>query len=160
RLTLDANGNVTGVFNFEPLDGSLDGPYGDIVELIEGPNQKLYYIDIGFSDQNVGPSTYGISKIRSIDYVTGNLAPTAVASATPTQGPTPLTVNFSSNGSTDPEAQPLSYLWDFGDGNTSTQADPVYTYNHPGLYHARLAVSDGVSTTYSTQLDVSAGNPP
>ena len=26
RLTFDANGNVTGVFNFEPADGTLDGP--------------------------------------------------------------------------------------------------------------------------------------
>ena len=35
RLTFDANGNVNGVYNFEPLDGSVDGPYGDIVKLIE-----------------------------------------------------------------------------------------------------------------------------
>ena len=25
RLTFDANGNVSGVFNFEPIDGSVDG---------------------------------------------------------------------------------------------------------------------------------------
>ena len=31
RLTFDATGNVTAVRNFEPPDGSLDGPYGDIV---------------------------------------------------------------------------------------------------------------------------------
>ena len=37
RLTFDANGNVTGVFNFEPADGAVDGPYGDIVYLTEGP---------------------------------------------------------------------------------------------------------------------------
>ena len=37
RLTLDANGNVTGVFNFEPPDGTLDGPYGDIVDLQKDP---------------------------------------------------------------------------------------------------------------------------
>ena len=36
-LTFDANGNVSGVFNFEPPDGSTDGPYGDIVYLTEGP---------------------------------------------------------------------------------------------------------------------------
>ena len=50
RLTFDANGTVTGVFNFEPADGSADGPYGDIVYLTEGPEGALYYVDIGFSD--------------------------------------------------------------------------------------------------------------
>ena len=50
RLTFDASGNVSGVFNFEPLDGSVDGPYGDIVYLTEGPDGALYYVDIGYSD--------------------------------------------------------------------------------------------------------------
>jgi PKD repeat protein len=27
-----------------------------------------------------------------------------------------------------------SYLWDFGDGNTSTQPNPFHTYNQPGTY--------------------------
>src|SRR4029077_7196899 len=61
RLTFDANGTVTGVFNFEPLDGSLDGPYGDIVQLVEGPDGALYYVDLGYSDTT---SESGISKIR------------------------------------------------------------------------------------------------
>ena len=50
RLTFDSNGNVNGVFNFEPLDGSVDGPYGDIVYLTEGPDGALYYVDLGYSD--------------------------------------------------------------------------------------------------------------
>src|SRR5439155_23998163 len=33
RLTLDANGFATGVQNFEPVDGTPDGPYGDPVQL-------------------------------------------------------------------------------------------------------------------------------
>jgi glucose/arabinose dehydrogenase len=33
RMTFDANGAMTGVFNFEPADGTLDGPTGDIVYL-------------------------------------------------------------------------------------------------------------------------------
>ena len=40
RLTFDGNGNVNGVFNFEPADGSVDGPYGDIVYLTEGPDGR------------------------------------------------------------------------------------------------------------------------
>ena len=39
--------------------------------------------------------------------------------------PAPLTVNFSSAGSTDPEGGALTYSWAFGDGTTSTAANPT-----------------------------------
>src|SRR6185436_10063300 len=116
RLTFDANGNVNGVFNFEPLDGSVDGPYGDIVHLAEGPDGALYYVDLGYSDVT-GAS--GVSKIRRIRYVQSNQPPVAVAAANPTSGPAPLAVAFSSAGSSDPEGQPVTYSWTFGDGTTS-----------------------------------------
>jgi glucose/arabinose dehydrogenase len=158
RLTFDANGNVNGVFNFEPADGSVDGPYGDIVYLTEGPEGALYYIDLGYSDIS---GTFGVSKIRRISYIqSSNQPPVASASATPTQGQAPLTVNFSSAGSSDPEGQALGYQWTFGDGGTSTAANPQHTYSTAGQYQARLTVSDGVNSTPSTPLTISVGNAP
>jgi glucose/arabinose dehydrogenase len=157
RLTFDANGNVTGVFNFEPADGSVDGPYGDIVYLTEGPEGALYYLDLGYSDIS---GTFGVSKIRRISFNQSDLPPVAAASASPTEGPTPLTVNFSSSGSSDPEGKPLSYSWNFGDNTTSTQANPSHTYTIAGPYQARLTVSDGVNSTISTPITISAGNRP
>ena len=157
RLTFDASGNVNGVFNFEPLDGSSDGPYGDIVYLTEGPDGAVYYIDLGYSDTS---GTFGVSKIRRIRYLSGNQAPIAVAAANPTAGPTPLAVSFSSAGSSDPEGQTLTYAWTFGDGGTSTAANPNHTYSQPGQYSARLSVSDGVNTTLSTPVSISVGSPP
>gem|GEM_PF-829090 len=41
-----------------------------------------------------------------------------------------------------------SYLWDFGDGNTSTDPNPAHTYTTPGAYIVTLTVSDGASCTY------------
>jgi glucose/arabinose dehydrogenase len=157
RLTLDGSGNVTGVFNFEPADGTLDGPYGDIVYLTEGPDGALYYVDLGYSDNS---GTFGVSKIRRIRYVQSNQPPGAVASANPTSGPTPLDVSFSSTGSSDPEGQPLTYSWTFGDGASSTAANPTHTYTQAGQYTARLSVSDGVNSTLSTPITISAGNQP
>ena len=157
RLTFDASGNVSGVFNFEPIDGSLDGPYGDIVHLIEGPDGALYYTDLGYSDTT---GTSGISKIRRIRFVQTNLPPVAVVAANPTAGPEPLAVNFSSVGSSDPEGQPLSYLWTFGDGLTSTAANLVHTYTLRGKYTVRLSVSDGVNTTLAAPLFIAVGNAP
>ena len=156
-MTFDASGNVSGVFNFEPIDGSVDGPYGDIVYLTEGPDGALYYVDLGYSD--IG-GTFGVSKIRRIRYLSGNQAPIAVGSANPTAGPAPLAVSFSSAGSSDPEGQTLTYAWTFGDGGTSTAANPSHTYSQPGQYSARLSVSDGVNTTFSTPVSISVGSPP
>ncbi len=157
RLTFDASGNVSGVLNFEPLDGSSDGPYGDIVYLTEGPDGAVYYIDLGYSDTS---GTFGVSKIRRIRFSSGNQAPIAVAAANPTAGPAPLAVGFSSVGSSDPEGQALSYAWTFGDGGTATAANPSHTYSQPGQYSARLSVSDGVNTTFSTPISIRVGSPP
>ena len=157
RLTFDASGNVNGVFNFEPPDGSSDGPYGDIVYLTEGPDGAVYYIDLGYSDVS---GTFGVSKIRRIRYSSGNQAPIATSSANPTSGPAPLAVSFSSAGSSDPENQPLTYSWTFGDGTTSTAANPSHTYAQPGQYSVRLSVSDGANTTLATPLTISVGSPP
>lgn len=47
-----------------------------------------------------------------------------------------------------------SYLWDFGDGNTSTEANPNYTYAQGGLYDVKLSTtsSDGLIAKDSTQV--------
>jgi len=156
-VTLDAGGTVTGTFNFEPADGSVDGPYGDIVYLAQGPDGALYYADLGYSDDS---GTYGVSKIRRIKYVQSNQAPVVNAAAAPASGPAPLEVTFSSAGSSDPEGQPLTYSWTFGDGATSTEANPVHTYATAGAYQARLTVSDGVNSSISPPIAISAGSVP
>ncbi|MFN8864359.1 MAG: PKD domain-containing protein [Flavobacteriales bacterium] len=38
----------------------------------------------------------------------------------------------------------LTYLWDFGDGNTSTETDVNHTYNAPGEYVVTLTAQDQV----------------
>jgi Zn-dependent metalloprotease/PKD repeat protein len=39
--------------------------------------------------------------------------------------------------------QPVSWLWNFGDGNTSTQQNPIHTYATAGTKTVRLTVSNG-----------------
>jgi len=66
-----------------------------------------------------------------------NTAPPFVnASAAPSFGPAPLTVQFE-----DLSTDVLSRLWDFGDGETSETADPEHTYSDPGFYDVTLTVT-------------------
>ncbi len=83
-----------------------------------------------------------------------NQPPVAVASANPRSGAVPLAVTFSSAGSSDPEGTALTYTWAFGDGGTSTAANPSHTYQSAGTYIARLTVSDGTNTTTSSNLTI------
>jgi glucose/arabinose dehydrogenase/PKD repeat protein len=154
RLTFDTNGNVSGVFNFLPIDGSLDADIGDPTCLKQGPDGAIYY-----SDYTHDPDNFW-AMIRRIRYVGSNQPPLAFASAVPTAGEPPLLVDFSSAGSTDPEGQPLSYEWTFGDGQTSTAPNPSHTYQQSGRYLVRLSASDGANTTLSDPLTIVVGNPP
>jgi PKD repeat protein len=79
-----------------------------------------------------------------------------VASGTPLTGIAPLTVNFSSAGSFDPEGGPLTYSWNFGDGNTSTDANPVHQYAAGGSYTATLTVTNTCGKTASDTVGVTA----
>ncbi len=56
---------------------------------------------------------------------------------------------------------PTSWQWDFGDGNTSNQQNPLHTYTTSGIYNVRLIVSNsyGVDTAYKT-VRVSLGAAP
>jgi hypothetical protein len=89
-----------------------------------------------------------------------------VATANPTSGPAPLTVQFTGNGSSDPDGDALSYAWDLdGDGayDDSTAANPSFTYSTAGTYTARLRVTDArgaSSLSAPITITVGAGNTP
>lgn len=53
----------------------------------------------------------------------------------------------------------LSYNWDFGDGSSSTQANPSHTYAAAGAYTVVLtATNDAGSSTYSQEFTVTSGS--
>ena len=66
-------------------------------------------------------------------------------SATPITGTRPTTVTFS-DLSTSNSGAITSWWWDFGDGYTSTQQNPIHFYALPGVYDVTLTASTG---TYS-----------
>ena len=81
--------------------------------------------------------------------------PVAKASATPANGNAPLAVQFSSTGSSDSSGAIASYLWTFGDGGSSTNANPSHTYA-PGVYVAKLTVTNSYGLSASDRITVTA----
>ncbi len=77
-----------------------------------------------------------------------NQAPTAVASSNVSTGTATLKVQFTGSNSTD-DGDQLYYLWDFGDGSTSTEADPLHSFTNAGEYEVLLTVSDDGSPSLS-----------
>jgi PKD repeat protein len=61
---------------------------------------------------------------------------------------------FDSTGSNDPEGGPITYLWAFGNGATSTQANPNYIYPTAAHYTATLTVTDFLGATGSDTANV------
>ncbi|MBY5162627.1 ThuA domain-containing protein [Salsipaludibacter albus] len=95
------------------------------------------------------------------DYVKGTRAPTAVLTATPTDGQAPLAVQFSSEGSNDADpADSIRFAWDF-DGNgtvDSVEPNPTHTYTTNGVYVARLTVTDSSGKTGTANTTITVGN--
>ena len=90
--------------------------------------------------------------------VNGQSSPVASFTFTPTSGPCPLTVQFTDTST----GSPASWLWNFGDGNTSTERNPVHVYTSPGTYNVSLTVSNcgGSDTTTSTNSITGSASAP
>lgn len=141
RMKLDNNGNNAGVFDFDLNAGS-------VVDMRIAPDGEIYYL------------TYIPGALYKITYTTGNHIPIPNASASPTKGVEPLTVNFTSAGSHDSDGDNLFYLWEFGDGTTSTLANPQKTYPNKGKFIVKLTVSDGTNSAPANPIVIQVGLSP
>ncbi|GGQ40908.1 glycosyl hydrolase [Couchioplanes caeruleus subsp. azureus] len=149
----------------KPIHVGADGSAGQIsafpwagkqvMDMAFGPEGALYVLDYGTGYFNGDEN----SALYRFDYLGGaNRAPTAVAGADRTSGQAPLTVTFSAAGSSDPEGGGLTYSWNFGDGTTSTAANPTKTYTRNGTFAATLTVTDAEGLTGTATVTVTVGN--
>ena len=61
----------------------------------------------------------------------------------PYTGTVGASVLFDGSGSSDPDGDQLTYLWDFGDGSSSTEMSPAHSFSAAGTYSVILTVYDG-----------------
>ena len=181
--------SIRGIVKLTDESGAGAGPRGSVVHAVwTRPDGSTFdqYANIGTRLRaefrlytNAAPGTYtltvagatktgytfdpGNSSILNKSITVGsagNQAPTAVFNADVMSGSVPLTVNFDSAGSTDPDGTIAAYAWDFGDGNSSTEASPSHIYNDIGNFNASLTVTDdmGATASNSTAITVTDSN--
>jgi glucose/arabinose dehydrogenase len=140
---VDESESLTGIQDFatdmrRPVDLEMHPQTGD-----------LHYVSIETGE------------VRRFIYTVGNRAPSVSLSAAPMAGPAPLHVAFSSDGTFDPDGDPLSFEWDFGDGSPlDTSPSPVHVYQTSGTFTATLTVSDDRDGSISRSVTIETSNTP
>jgi len=76
-----------------------------------------------------------------------------IAEAEPDEGAPPLEVKFMGYVEED-EGSPWTFAWAFGDGQSSTEQNPVHVYEKLGDYTAELTVTDARGNTGTDEIDI------
>ncbi len=141
----------------------------DLTAVPQGGGSIVWYDDAALTNQvgtgntfspagTLGVTTYYAVEVQGIcesvadsAIVTVSSGPIASFNPTPPSGSVPLDVYFD-NTSTGAN----TYLWSFGDGNTSSTFDPNNVYQDWGTFTASLTVTDtnGCSSSYSVDIIV------
>ncbi len=150
--TMDENGDLVRV---EPFLDSMKLYHP--IDMLMGHDGSLYVLEYGTNWFAANPE----ASLFKIDYAEGNRKPIAKIAADKTIGAAPLTVNFSSEGSMDyDENDALSYTWYFTseENVASTEANPAFTFENPGIYKAKLVVTDEAGESVARDLEIQVGN--
>jgi ELWxxDGT repeat protein len=88
-----------------------------------------------------------------------NRAPVA-GSGGPYTGLRGVAVGFNGSASSDPDGDPLTYYWTFGDDATGTGANPAHAYSTLGTFTVTLVVNDGFTSSPPATASVTVSNRP
>jgi cytochrome c len=162
EIRVDSNNRVFKINNFlncGPAPATPTRPFvcDNPMDMEFGRDGNFYLLTYGDGFFNINPD----ASMAKFSYVKGQRAPQAVLNATPTDGQNPLTVEFSSDGTFDPDpGDSIEFAWDFdGDGtNDSTDPNPTHTYTQRGRFTARLTVTDSNGLVDFESVPITVGN--
>jgi glucose/arabinose dehydrogenase len=141
-LRYDGRGQLVRPPEPDGFGSAVGGP----VAFASAPNGDVVYADIAGN------------RVLQLVYAPGNRAPSARAAVTGDPGT--RTVVFAGGGSSDPDADPLTHAWDFGDGGTGEGAVVEHRYAEPGTsaVTATLTVTDPQGARDTTEVTVVPAN--
>ncbi|HYG73401.1 MAG TPA: Ig-like domain-containing protein, partial [Planctomycetota bacterium] len=150
----DADNNAL-TFNIvqQPVSGTLSGtaPFFTFTPTGTFTGSDSFTFNVNDGAAESGPVKVSITLTNTAPSATSGAAPT---SATPSQF-----ITFTSTG-TDPDGDALTYLWDFGDGATSTDQNATHAYAEVGSYTATVTVSDAAGGTASASVTIQVSKAP
>ena len=150
-----------------PLDVAFTGLTNDTVSswrwdfgdgsFADGQNPAHTYTKPGIYSVTLSAANeFGTEHITKSGIINTGVVPDAEFIAEIRQGYPPLTVRFRDFSS----GSPFAWSWDFGDGTTSTEKDPVHTYSEAGSYTTTLQVANAFGNDSLTRPNhISVGNP-
>jgi PKD repeat protein len=100
----------------------------------------IYSVVVQNSDEKTATKINAITIVRP--------SPVAAFSASPITGQAPLTVVFS-----DLSTNPVSWVWNFGDGGSSTEQNPTHIFQNPGSYSVSLTVTNETGSDTETKAE-------
>ena len=152
--------------SYDP-DGSIQSyewDFGDVSDnSFNSDPAHTYYAPGNYTATLTVVDNDGLSDSDTVSITVENKAPIAMASADVTSGTAPLTINFDSIGSNDPDApygMITDYSWDFGDGVSSNTANASHTYNSAGIFIVTLTVTDDFGDTGTDTVMIDVSQPP
>jgi cytochrome c len=153
-VTLDKDGNYESMERFAP-----DYHPVQPLDIKFGPSGDLYVLEYG--SNTVRSATE--SRLLRLEYNAGNRKPFVQASASKRGGATPFTTQLKSTGTRDYDDDNIDYQWTIEgekDTITSNDANPVITLTTPGIYIAKLSVTDQAGASGNATVRLTAGNEP
>jgi PKD repeat protein len=149
-LTINMSGFGTGTVTSEPAGISCGGAcsaefsQGTEVILTAEPDANSLFAGWSGVGCTTGTCTVTLNENTTVTAIFALKPPVADFTGTPTTAAQNVTVNF-----TDLSAlNPTGWLWEFGDGTTSSLQNPTHTYSVVGTYAVRLtATNAGGSNT-------------
>lgn len=154
-VSIDEKGNYVSMESFLP-GHSFSNP----IDIQFGPDGSMYMLEYGKGWFRANDD----ARLIKITYNKGNRAPIAKLSIDKKSGAIPFTVQLSSKGSVDYDADGLSYQWQIkkGDKNiqSSDEPNPAITLTEVGIYTVVLTVKDAKGASSEKQTEIVAGNEP
>jgi cytochrome c len=152
-VTLDNDGNYASMERFMP-----SYKFSNPMDMEFAANGDLYMLEYGSGWFSANDD----ARLIRIEYNGGNRKPLIAVSADKMGGSIPFTVNLTAAGTTDADADPLTYTWKItsktGFVKTINGIDAKATFDKADIYKATLTVSDGKGGISTQSLELTAGN--
>ena len=150
KYVLAKQGEYYLVYTTQPqtITVELDGKQPYKIDGIDTWNMKILPIGTAQPGEYTFTSPHNDFAYRFTPYAEGEkLRPEAKVSADAVQGSAPFTVTFSADGD-------MTQHWDFDDGTTSDESNPIHVYEKLGQYTVILTLTDAEGTSSTTALNI------